>query len=154
MQDSKNGRIRDFVAVGDVDIKVIGADNQILDAEVPVRLILEQLVARTGIPPFMLGLSWSTTERMSTQQADILTSELYAIWRTLEPMLEKVCECWLLLHGYDPKVRIEWEEINLQDQVDDAKAALYLQQARKLKLENDQVEQGHTAIDNLLEVNE
>ena len=32
------------------------------------RWILEQLVARTGIPPFMLGLSWSSTERMSTQQ--------------------------------------------------------------------------------------
>ncbi len=154
MQDSKNGRVRDFVAVGDVDIRVIGADNQVLDAEVPVRQILEQLIARTGIPPFMLGLSWSTTERMSTQQADMLTSELYAIRRTLEPMLEKICESWLLLHGYAPKVRIEWEEINLQDQVDDARAALYLQQARKLKLENDRLEQGRTTIDELLEVNE
>ena len=154
MQESKNGRVRDFVAVGDVDIKVIGADNQVLDAEVPVRQILEQLIARTGIPPFMLGLSWSTTERMSAQQADMLTSELYAIRRTLEPVLERVCECWLLLRGYDPRVSIQWEEINLQDQVDDAKAALYLQQARKLKLENDRLEQGPTTVDQLLEVNE
>ncbi len=154
MQDSKNGRVRDFVAVGDVDIKVIGADNQVLDAEVPVRQILEQLIARTGIPPFMLGLSWSTTERMSAQQADMLTSELYAIRRTLEPALERICECWLLLHGYAPQVRIQWAEINLQDQVDDAKAALYFQQARKLKLENDRLEQGRMNMDDLLEVNE
>lgn len=62
--------------MGDVDIKVIGADNQILDSEVPVRQILEQLIARTGIPPFLLGLSWSSTERMSTQQADMMTSEI------------------------------------------------------------------------------
>ena len=55
MQEGKQGSIRDFVAVGDVDIKVIGADNQVLDSEVPVRQILEELVARTGIPPFLLG---------------------------------------------------------------------------------------------------
>ena len=69
--------VRDFVAVGDVEIKVIGADGQILDSEVPVRQILEQLVAKTGLPPFLLGLSWSSTERMSKQQADLLTSELW-----------------------------------------------------------------------------
>ena len=72
------------MAVGDVDVKVIGADGPILDSQVPVRQILEQLVARTGIPPFMLGLSWSSTERMSTQQADLLTSEITAIRRLKE----------------------------------------------------------------------
>ena len=58
-----------------------GADNQILDSSVPIRQILEQLVSKTGIPPFMLGLSWSSTERMSTQQADLLTTEMTAIRR-------------------------------------------------------------------------
>ena len=82
MEAGRDGRVRDFVAVGDVDIKVIGADNQVLDSEVPVRQILEQLIARTGIPPFLLGLSWSSTERMSAQQADLLTSEITAIRRS------------------------------------------------------------------------
>lgn len=90
MEAGRDGRVRDFVAVGDVDIKVIGADNQVLDSEVPVRQILEQLVARTGIPPFLLGLSWSSTERMSTQQADMMTSELTAIRRGLEPVVERM----------------------------------------------------------------
>ncbi len=90
MQAGREGTVRDFVAVGDVDIKVIGADSPILDSQVPVRQILEQLVARTGIPPFMLGLSWSSTERMSTQQADLLTSEVTAIRRSLEPALLRV----------------------------------------------------------------
>ena len=81
MQDARNGRVRDFVAVGDVDIRVIGADAPILDSEVPVRQILEQVVAKTGIPPFMLGLSWSSTERMSSQQADMLPLSLPAyLW--------------------------------------------------------------------------
>lgn len=55
---------------------VIGADNQIIDTQVPVRQMLEQIVAKLGLPPFILGLSWSTTERMSQQQAEILASEL------------------------------------------------------------------------------
>ena len=134
MEAGRDGRVRDFVAVGDVDIKVIGADNQVLDSEVPVRQILEQLVARTGIPPFLLGLSWSSTERMSTQQADMMTSELTAIRRGLEPVVERICELWLALHGYDRRVTVDWEDINLQDLVEEARAELYREQAEELRL--------------------
>lgn len=135
MQASRDGAVRDFVASGDVDIKVIGADGPILDSETPVRQILEQLVARTGVPPFLLGLSWSSTERMSSQQADILTSELTSIRRTLEPVVERVCELWLELHGYDRRCQMEWADINLQDEVDEAKALLYRSQAQALNTE-------------------
>ena len=95
MEDCKNGTVRDFVAVGDVQIKVIGGEAPILDSEVPVRQILEQLVAKTGLPPFLLGLNWSTTERMSTQQADLLTSELWALRRMVEPARETLTMCFL-----------------------------------------------------------
>ncbi|MEG1108879.1 MAG: phage portal protein [Oscillospiraceae bacterium] len=132
MQSGKNGNVRDFVAVGDVDIKVIGADNQILDSEVPVRQILEQLISRTGIPPFMLGLNWSSTERMSAQQADLMTSELDAIRRTLNPVIERICDLWLRMHGRSCGFEICWEPINLQDEVEEAKAALYIAQAEKV----------------------
>ena len=135
MQAGRNGNLRDFVAVGDVDIKVIGADNQVLDGEAPVRQILEQLVAKTGIPPFMLGLSWSATERMSAQQADMLTSEVTAIRRTLPPVVERICRMWLRLHGYAGKARVEWEDINLQDLVEEARAELYHEQAEALREE-------------------
>ena len=140
MQASRDGAVRDFVASGDVDIKVIGADGPILDSETPVRQILEQLVARTGVPPFLLGLSWSSTERMSAQQADMLTSEITALRRTLEPVIERVCTLWLRMHGYGCRAVVDWEDINLQDEVEEAKAALYLQQARKLRQENDEAE--------------
>ena len=137
MQAGREGTVRDFVAVGDVDIKVIGADSPVLDSQVPVRQILEQLVARTGIPPFMLGLSWSSTERMSAQQADLLTSEVTAIRRSLEPALLRVCRLWLELHGYDGRAGLEWEEINLQDLVEEARAELYRAQAEGLRQEQE-----------------
>lgn len=136
MQSSRSGAVRDFVSVGDVDIRVIGAEADIPDCQVPVRLIIEQLIAQTGIPPFMLGLNWSSTERMSSQQADIMTSELTALRRTLSTPLERICRFWLRLQGYAEEVTLDWEEINLQDSVEEAKALLYREQARRLELEN------------------
>ena len=133
MQAGRQGCVRDFDASGDVEIKVIGADNQVLDSEVPVRQILEQLVAKTGIPPFLLGLSWSSTERMSAQQADMMTSEITAIRRSLEPVIERICELWLKLKGFGSQVSVEWADINLQDIVEEAKAELYREQARVLR---------------------
>ena len=135
MQAGREGSVRDFVAVGDVDIKVIGADGPILDSQAPVRQILEQLVARTGIPPFMLGLSWSSTERMSAQQADLLTTEVTAIRRSVEPALCRTAELWLRLHGFAGRPEIVWEDINLQDMVEEARAELYRAQAEKLRRE-------------------
>lgn len=112
---SGSSAAKDFVAVGDVNIKVIGADNQILDSEIPVREMLEQIVAKLGIPPFLLGLSWSTTERMSYQQADILTSEIEFYRRKLNPVISQICKLFLNLHGYDCSFNINWESITLQD---------------------------------------
>lgn len=132
MEDSRSGAVRDFVAVGDVDISVIGSDGQILNSEVPVKQMLEQLVACTGLPPFLLGLSWSTTERMSQQQADLLTSELWAIRRAVEPVISQVVSTWLRLRGVSCGFEIVWEDICLQDMVEEAKAQLYRVQAEKL----------------------
>ncbi|MEG0895851.1 MAG: serine/threonine protein phosphatase, partial [Oscillospiraceae bacterium] len=95
MQSTKNGQITDFISVGDVDIKVIGADNQILDTNIPVRQILEQIISKLSIPPFLLGLNWSTTERMSKQQCDILTSELEFYRRILTPIIVKIIKTQL-----------------------------------------------------------
>lgn len=129
------GAVKDFVAVGDVQIKVIGADNQILDSEVPVRQMLEQIVAKTGLPPFMLGLSWSSTERMSTQQADVLTSEIDAYRRILTPVIERICRTYLLFEGTPSQVTAEWDDVTLQDNVELARAELYAAQAEKIRKE-------------------
>lgn len=139
MRDSKSGCVRDFVAVGDVDIKVIGADDKMMDTQIPVRQILEQLVAKTGLPPFMLGLSWSSTERMSAQQTDMLTTEITALRRRLSPVVRRICKTWLRLNGYDDsRVTVEWEDINLQDMVEEARAELYRQQAEALRRETEE----------------
>ncbi|MDC0700728.1 serine/threonine protein phosphatase, partial [Blautia wexlerae] len=125
--------VRDFVAVGDVNIRAIGSDVQILDSNVPVRQMLEEIVAKLGLPPFLLGLSWSSTERMSSQQADILTSELEAYRRVLNPVIGKICSLWMRLRGLEPRYTIDWNTITLQDEVDMANARLM--NARAMQIE-------------------
>ena len=82
-----------------MEIRVIGADSPILDTEVPVRQLLEQIIAKLGVPPFLLGLHWSTTERMSKQQADLLTSELERYRSLLTPVLRRILDTHLRLWG-------------------------------------------------------
>ena len=133
MNSSKYGQVKDFVAVGDIDIKVIGAENQLFDTNVPVRQILEQIVSKLSIPPFLLGLSWSTTERMSSQQADILTSELEYYRRLITPILCEIGDAYLASIGADAVCSVEWENINLQDEEALAEARLKNAQAAEIE---------------------
>lgn len=126
---------KDFVSVGDVSVSVIGADNQIPDSQVPVRQLLEQIVSKLSVPPFLLGLSWSSTERMSSQQADILTSELEYYRRQMEPCIRRMCDMYFKLNGKMCGYSIEWDDINLQDEVGLARARLLNAQAETMMKE-------------------
>lgn len=127
------GEVRDFVCAGDVEIKVIGAENQLMSTEVPVRQLLEQLLAKLSIPPFMLGLNWSSTERMSSQQADMLTSELEYFRRLLTPVIVRIGETFLRLQGSDADIEVEWSNISLQDETELAEARLKNAQAAEIE---------------------
>ena len=83
----------------------------------------------------VIGLSWSSTERMSTQQADILTSELESYRRILEPVIKQIGNMYLAINALPYEANIEWKKITLQDECDEAKAQLYTQQAEKIRRE-------------------
>ena len=135
MTSAHNGQVKDFISVGDIDIKTIGADNQIIDTEIPVRQLLEQLLSKLSIPPFLLGLSWSSTERMSSQQADMLTSELEYYRRVLTPTVKKICLAYLRSIGCNCSIKVDWVNINLQDEVELADARLKNAQALQIETE-------------------
>lgn len=73
------GKSADFVSALNADdkmeISVIGADNQVLELEVPARHVLEQLIGKTGLPAWMLGIYWSTTERMATLEVEAILQD-------------------------------------------------------------------------------
>lgn len=133
----RSDSVCDFVSIGDVEVKAIGSDNVMPSCDVPIKHILEQIVAKLGIPPFLLGFSWSSTERMSEQQADILTSELEHYRNVLNPVISKIIKTQLLLAGSRSDFEIEWDNINLQDAVDLSTARL--NNARALQIENSEL---------------
>ncbi|MCD7723308.1 MAG: serine/threonine protein phosphatase [Clostridiales bacterium] len=132
---SSKDAVKDFVAVGDISVEVIGADSKVLDSEIPVRQLLEQIIAKTGLPPYMLGLSWSSTERMSSEQADALTTELEAYRRILEPVLVKIARKYMEINSIYAPVSVQWDDITLKDETELAKARLYDAQTQKILTE-------------------
>lgn len=136
MEASRHGQICDFITTGDVKIKAIGDDNKMIECQTPVRLILEQIIAALSVPPFMLGISWSTTERMSKEQSKLFTKELEYYRRLLEPVLLKTGETVLQSKGLYDNIKINWDFLNLIDQMNAAKTRLYNAQAEKIELEN------------------
>jgi hypothetical protein len=75
---------------------------------------------------------------MSCQQADMLTSELWAYRRQLTPVIEKICNLWLQMQGSTAPCRVVWDEISLQDEVEMANAAYTRAQTRLLERQLEQ----------------
>ena len=85
---------------------------------------------------------------MSTQQADLLTSELWALRRTVEPAMRKICQTFLVLEGLDNRLDIQWDDISLQDIQQQAQAQLHLAQAAKYRAEANVRDLGHESLEN------
>ena len=121
METRRNGGVSDLCFTtgpgGNFQIKVLGGDNKPFDMSIPYRTIAEQTIARFGMPPFMYGLSWSTTERMASQQLDMLVAEIENDRWALDATIEQTIDMYLILEGMaGAKWRHEWYPVNLQDQ--------------------------------------
>lgn len=141
MAASKHGQIHDFITVGDVEIKAIGADNQLLDCQMPARQMVEQLIAKLSIPPFMLGLNWSTTERMSHEQAKTLVKELEYYRLILKAPITKIANTILITLGIYDSAKPEWDILDIHDEFNTARTRLCNAQAKHIELENQKLEQ-------------
>ena len=75
----RTGQSADFVTAVDKDsdmkVEIIGASGQTLEVEMPARHVLEQIVAKSGLPAWMLGLHFSTAERLAKFQSEMLRQE-------------------------------------------------------------------------------
>ena len=136
MNSNKNGEIKDFITTGDVQIKAIGADNQLIDCQIPSRQMVEQIVAKLSIPPFMLGLSWSTTERMCEEQSKFFIEEIKYYRRILDPIILKIANTALKLNGFWSKPKICWSNLNFDDEFKAAQVKLLNARTRKIELDN------------------
>lgn len=134
MQKRRMGKMTDLHTVappgGTVKISTLGADADVMPLEVPMRTILEMFAAKTEIPPAFFGFSWSTSERMTTEQRKMLAKSITGYRTATEPAIDRIIWYALNFAGYaGTKFKIVWDEIGLQDAVETAKARLYNSQA-------------------------
>jgi hypothetical protein len=132
------GDIADFVTTGDVTLAVLGAQGEILEFTLPFRSICEQVVAKTGLPPMMLGLQWQAGERIGADQAKLLSARIDAIRQALEPELLYVVQLRQALAGQPMDVQLCWNAPTLIDAVETAQGELWQAQAEKLEQGNDE----------------
>lgn len=129
--------ILDFIAAtqGEFIIQAI-TDGQELDFNIPYRALVEQVVSALYLPPFMLGLQWSTTERLSQQQANAINGTIMDVRLELESDVLWVLRTVAAYRGLKGEVGIEWHDTDLQDRVESAKAELTEAQALKQRMDN------------------
>lgn len=84
----------------------------------------------------MLGLQWSTTERLSQQQADAIVACCDQMRAELEPDFLRALQIVAAMAGQPGEVGIEWAEVSLQDVTATAQANLLNAQAQQLRTNN------------------
>lgn len=83
----------------DVTISVIGADGQALDIEAPARHLLEQIVAKGGTAAWLLGLHFSTAERLAKFQSELMKQESDTRTVNEAQVLERAIKAMLRARG-------------------------------------------------------
>ena len=139
----REGKSADFVRAIDKDseikIDIIGANGQELTFEAPARHVLEQIIAKIGLPPWMLGMHWSTTERLSENEAEILLADIATRQAAKMPYFYNLIRTLLLLRGRTWKKgdwKLKWAQVNLKDILRQAQARFMNAQADMYYLQN------------------
>ncbi len=132
----REGKSADFVRAIDkdsnIEIKVIGSEGEELALEVPARHVIEQIVAKTGLPPWTLGLQWSTTERLADNEAEVLLADISTRQAAKMPHFYNLIRTLLLLRGRTWKKgdwTLKWAQVNLRDVLKQAQARFMNAQA-------------------------
>jgi SPP1 gp7 family putative phage head morphogenesis protein len=139
----REGKSADFVRAidmnSDIKIDIIGAADQLLEFEVPVRHVQEQIIAKIGLPPWMLGMHWSTTERLSDNEAEILLADIATRQAAKMPYFYNLIRTLLLLRGRTWEKgdwKLKWAQVSLKDILKQAQARFMNAQADMYYLQN------------------
>jgi SPP1 gp7 family putative phage head morphogenesis protein len=105
------GKSADFVtainAEAEMEISVIGSDGQILELEVPAQHVLDQIVSKTGLPSWMLGIRGNTVQGMATLEVEAALQDAKVRQLSMMPELIRLFSTFLRLRGRS------WKSINL-----------------------------------------
>lgn len=137
MRGRLQGDIQDLSAAGNVMVEILGAAGQELAYEAPARAMLEQLLAKIGLPPFLFGFQWSTTERMSAVQAALITRRIDLVRACFFAELLYLLHFRQALSGGSHKFTLCWDAPTLIDEAETAKAMREQAEADAARLKYD-----------------
>ena len=143
------GKSADFVHAIDtgseIEIKIIGADNQVLELEMPAKHVLEQIVSKTGLPPWMLGMHWSTTERLAEFESEMVLADIATRQSAKLPTFKRIIATLLKMRGRTWKKgdwELKYQQVNLHDIEKQARARFLNAQADMMGSEQQQAPSG------------
>lgn len=138
MKNRANGDLQDFATAGDIEVRVIGAEGAAMEITKPVREILSQMCAKTGLPPFLLGMQWQTTEAMSSVEGGLLSEMIEQIRGHVTPEIAYMIKLRQLLAGNKPEFTITWRAPTLIDLIETARGELFQSKALAQKIANNE----------------
>lgn len=129
LEAKRRGNSADFVnAIGGEDVlelTVIGGKDQVLEIEKPARHMVEMLLSKLQLPSWMLGLQWSTAERLADVQAEMALQQSRVRFERRLSGLNRVVQAWLRGRGITWKPG-DWKLVqelpNLRDELKRAQA--------------------------------
>jgi hypothetical protein len=134
--DGKTGGA--LTMAGKWTVGVLGAQGERLEFSVDAQSLMEQIAAKTKLPPFLFGFQWSKSERMSTNQALLLNEVIESYQTALTPGLKGLIELRQALVGRPADFELTWQHTSLQDRMEEMRAAWMEQQSIQIDLENQQ----------------
>lgn len=122
----------------DVTVTIVGGDGQTLEIEMPAAQMMTQVLAKLGLPAWMMGVPGGTAERMSDNQGEVVLQESMTRFEARKPALTALVENCLRSRGYAWK-QGDWNLVqhlpNITDQLKRAQAA-FLTAQTQLMLSN------------------
>lgn len=120
-----------------VVLKTIGEGMVVPDVEISMRILIEEIVAQTGFPLFFFGFHWGGNYNLTTHQNDMIVNQINFIRNCIDPLLDRAFKQLFQLKGilnvdYD----WQWPDVNLRDEVQQARAEQMQAQAVKLGIES------------------
>lgn len=135
-KDPETATVTDMLTSGKVTITVIGAEGTPLSITEPFRTFAEQIICLTGLPSWLLGMHWSSTERLASQQAELLVSLLEGFRRSVMPQVEQIIDLRQRLAGKSSRYKLGWSKISLHDLTEQARGRAWEEQARQRAIAN------------------